>query len=116
MSSESLKKDDLSKFEENIIGDLVKKQRKRKKLTQEKVAEAIGISDKHYSKIEMGKYVPSLQTFFKLIDVLELKTDDFSTDKINQREREKDIAEQLKHASEEQLELCSKLISVVLNK
>lgn len=101
---------------ESKLGDLIKKQRKRKKYTQEKVAEAIGISDKHYSKIEIGKYVPSLQTFFKLLEVLELNLDDFSVSAAIQRTKEKDIAELLKRANDSDLELCFNLIKVVLNK
>ncbi|MCM1265655.1 MAG: helix-turn-helix transcriptional regulator [Candidatus Gastranaerophilales bacterium] len=41
-------------------------------MTQSKVAEAIQVSSQHYSRIERGEYIPSLQTFLKLIDVLDL--------------------------------------------
>lgn len=116
MSNVTPSKYNIEQLENKKLGELIKRQRKRKKYTQEKIAEIIGISDKHYSKIEIGKYIPSLQTFFKLLDVLELELGDFSAEKMTQRAKEKDIVEQLKNASDDQLELCSKLINVILNK
>ena len=54
------------------IGSLLRMSRKEKKMTQSEVAEAIGVSAQHYSRIERGEYTPGLQTFLKLTDVLEL--------------------------------------------
>ena len=54
------------------IGSLLRMSRKEKKMTQSEVAEAIGVSAQHYSRIERGEYRPGLQTFLKLTDVLEL--------------------------------------------
>lgn len=116
MAAKNLKKIDIRNLDKKQIGSLIQSQRKRKKYTQEQVAEAICISEKHYSTIESGKYLPSLQTFFNLLDVLELNLDDFSKSKVTQRPEEKDIAELVKGASDIDLELCLNLVKVVLNK
>lgn len=54
------------------IGSLIRMSRKEKGMTQTEIAEAIGVSSQHYSRIERGEYTPGLQTFLKLIDVLDL--------------------------------------------
>ena len=54
------------------LGSLVRSKRKERKLTQADVAEMIGVSTQHYSRIERGEYIPSLQTFLKLANVLDL--------------------------------------------
>ena len=54
------------------IGSMIRMSRKEKKMTQSEVAEAIGVSAQHYSRIERGEYTPGLQTFLKLIEILDL--------------------------------------------
>ena len=41
------------------------------------MAEKIGLSEKHISKIETGKYYPALDTFIKILDTLNLTLADF---------------------------------------
>ena len=50
-------------------------ERKRKKLTQEAMAKAIGISRVAYLNIEAGKAVPSLQTLIELAKLLNCSLD-----------------------------------------
>lgn len=61
---------DDSKIDIKNLGSLLKFKRKELNLTQADVAKRIGVSEQHYSRIERGKYTPSLQTFFKLVKVL----------------------------------------------
>ena len=49
-------------------------------LSQAQVAEMIGITMQHYSRIERGEYVPSLQTFFSLVDCLNIDVSQLKTD------------------------------------
>ena len=58
------------------LGSLIKSKRKELGLTQAEVAESISVSSQHYSRIERGEYTPSLQTFFKLAEVLKLDISD----------------------------------------
>lgn len=98
----------------NGIGAVIREQRKRLGYTQEYVAEKIGISEKHYSRIESDRYYPSLPNFFKLIKILELSLDDFSAGSKKKRKLEKDVLYLLEHASDEELDKCLSIIKLIL--
>ncbi|MBO6273234.1 helix-turn-helix transcriptional regulator [bacterium] len=59
---------------ENIgnLGSLVRSKRRTIGYTQAEVAQRVGVSTQHYSRIERGEYIPSLQTFIKISQVLEI--------------------------------------------
>ena len=59
------------------LGRQIQKIRKRQKLTQEKLAELIGIEVPSLSNIETGKYAPSIETLQKLSEVLNVKPWEF---------------------------------------
>ena len=46
-------------------------------MTQEELAEKIGISAKQLSRIEMATYIPSLPTFLKIVNELNLDLKEF---------------------------------------
>ena len=50
--------------------------RKKKKFTQEKMAEMLGISRTTYTGYELGKFAPSLSTALKIKKILNCKEDD----------------------------------------
>ena len=52
------------------IGKKIKQIRKSKNLTQERLAELIGLEVPSLSNIETGKFAPSVDTLQKLCDVL----------------------------------------------
>ena len=54
------------------IGSLIKAKRKEMGYTQEELADKVGISAQHCSRIERGEYIPSLQTFLVIVEVLNL--------------------------------------------
>ncbi len=58
------------------IGQEIKKARKNKNLTQERVAEMIGVSATYIGFIEQGQRVPSIKTADKLARVLKIKLSD----------------------------------------
>ncbi len=47
--------------------------RKKKGMTQEKLAEKSSINEKYFGQIERGKSIPSLTKFFNICDALKLK-------------------------------------------
>lgn len=63
--------------DKKFIGNVIKTFRKKSKIKQSELAEKIGISEKHLSKIETGKNYPSLDNFLKMADILKFKLDDF---------------------------------------
>lgn len=54
------------------LGSLLKSLRVEKGLKQSDVAERVGVSTQHYSRIERGEYTPSLQTFFSLVEMFDI--------------------------------------------
>ena len=52
------------------IGSFLKKLRKEKGITQEELAEKIGIGTSNISYIENGKFAPSIENFAKIAEVL----------------------------------------------
>ena len=59
------------------IANIIQNERRKAGLKQAELAEKIGISEKHLSKIETGKNYPALDTFLKIIDTLNLTLRDF---------------------------------------
>lgn len=66
--------------DKEYIANIIQKARKQKGLKQSELAEKIGISEKHLSKIETGKNYPALDNFLKIIEVLGLSLKDFGVD------------------------------------
>ena len=58
----------------------IKQARKKVKLTQEELAEKIGISAKQFSRIEVATYIPSLPTFLKIVKELKIDLKEFGID------------------------------------
>ena len=63
--------------DKEFIGKTIQNIRKRANIKQNELAEKIGISEKHLSKIETGKNLPSLDNFLKMAEVLKFSLDDF---------------------------------------
>lgn len=62
----SMKKVDIDK----VIGEIFKEYRLKNKLTQEKIAEKLGISVKYISRIENGTGGVKVETLVKYINIL----------------------------------------------
>lgn len=60
-----------------LVGKKIQQIRKHKVITQEKLAEMIGIEVPSLSNLETGKYSPSTETLQKLADVLGVKAWEF---------------------------------------
>jgi putative transcriptional regulator len=67
-------------FAQNKKGDgmrnTLKVQRAKKNITQQKLAELIGVSRQTINAMELGKYVPSTVLALKLAQVFEEKVED----------------------------------------
>ncbi len=86
------------------IAAILKQARKKKGLKQSQLAEKIGISEKHLSKIETGKNYPALDNFLKMLEVLELSFKDFGIEDIGDVSFEKQkLYKIINSSSKEQL-------------
>lgn len=57
------------------IGENIRKYRKARKLTQEKLAERTELSVNYIGSIERGEKLPSLETFIKIVNQIGVTTD-----------------------------------------
>ncbi len=62
------------------IGKRIQKYRTQHNLTQEQVAERIGISQKHLSRIEKGYHNPRFDMIIKIAEALNIPTDALARD------------------------------------
>lgn len=58
------------------IGRNIKKAREKANLTQEEVAEKVGIHASYFSRIERGVVNPSIEVLEKIVKVLRIKSSD----------------------------------------
>ena len=63
--------------DKEYIAKKLKDYRLQRGLTQAQLAEKIDISTKQISRIETADFYPSLNTFFKIVDVLNINPKDF---------------------------------------
>lgn len=55
-----------------VIGMAARRARKARGLTQERVAEELDVSIEFYSRVERGVALPSLKTFVRMTEVLQV--------------------------------------------
>lgn len=60
-----------------LFGELIKKVRLDKRLTQEEVAERINCHPQYYKNLENGKGMPSIQVFCKIMRILNISADSY---------------------------------------
>lgn len=65
---------DDSRFNQET-GARIREARKARKITQQEMAERAGLSLPHYSEIERGNVGMKLETFRKIIEVLQISSD-----------------------------------------
>lgn len=66
-----------------ILGEKIKRLRKKRNYTQEELAEMIEISPRNLSRIEVGESFLKAETFSKLLNALEVSTEElFANDHI----------------------------------
>ena len=55
------------------VGQIIQRKREQKKLSQEVVSGLAGIGRTHLSAIERGERKPTLETFFKIAEALNIR-------------------------------------------
>ena len=65
-----------------FLGKAIREQRLLKKMPSSELAERVGISRTHLSQIEGGHKAPRMETFIKIVNVLEVPADVFIRDQV----------------------------------
>ena len=94
------------------LGARIKEFRERNKMTQDTLAELVGIDPKHLSRIENGKNYPSLETLEKLVSNLNVSFEDiFEFEHLVQRtELLQNISERIQYLNDEKLKFIIKIL------
>ena len=66
------------KFNLKLMGFRVSTQRRQLKITQEELAEKVGVSVKHISAIETGRSKPNIQLLYDIASTLNVTIDYFT--------------------------------------
>lgn len=64
------------RMEEKLLSNTLKVQRAKKDLTQEQLAQKVGVTRKTINTVENGKYVPSTYLALKLARVLDVPVEE----------------------------------------
>ena len=63
--------------DKEFIGKKIKQLRMKAKLSQAELSEKIGMTEKNLSNIERGLQIPALNSFLRLLDVLNVPLSEF---------------------------------------
>lgn len=101
--------------DKNFIAKKIKLARKNAGLTQAELAEKIGMSAKQLSRIEIGSFVPSLFTFLKIIQELNIDISEFGIliNKTSNETRD-NLIKVINSANDKELKLYSEMIDVLI--
>lgn len=94
------------------IGKRIRKAREAEKLTQEQLAEKVGVGSTHISHIETGNTIPSLKLVLSIINTLGVSADEILCENLVQARHvyEGEIAEAMKDCSEQEIRLIHALV------
>lgn len=102
--------------EKKLIGERIQEIRKKRKLSQEQVAERADISPNYLSRIECGKENPTLDMLIKLARALGIEMweiFDFGHE-VGLKEMKDTMNKLLKESEEEKLRLAIKILRAVV--
>lgn len=102
-------------IDKKLIAKVIQNARRDAGYTQSGLAEKIGISEKHLSKIETGKSIPALETFLNILDTLNLTLGDFGLNNTSDNYPNKILLQKIINtSSQKQLDACAEVITALL--
>ena len=103
-------------MDSKTLGNRIREARIKKQHTQQKLAEMAGISQIYLGEIERGTKMPSLRSFIKIIEALDLSADYVLRDELSSGERYiyDEIAEKLKNLSPQQRKAASEILDAYI--
>ena len=103
-------------MDSKTLGNRIREARIKKQHTQQKLAEMAGISQMYLGEIERGAKMPSLRSFIKIIEALDLSADYVLRDELSSGERYiyDEITEKLKNLSPQQRKAASEILDAYI--
>jgi len=99
-------------IDKKMVGGRIKRRRKVAGITQEELAEQIGLSKNHLSNIERGRYLPTIETLLMICDALGQSPDYYLIGKISPETDR--ISQMVKRLSEDSQWILYRLIETYL--
>jgi len=102
---------------EQLLGKRIRKLRKARKLTIERLAERTGVNDKYLGSVERGEQNPSFKVLTKVAKALAVELPDlfrFEHTEENEKALHRKIGVLLKKSNPEQLRIFFKIIKSVV--
>ena len=100
-------------LDKEYIGKKLKEYRKKAKMTQETVSNRIDIDEKHYGKLERGLFTPSLESFFKLINVLNIPLEEFDVVEKQENNLKNSLIKEINLANDNEIEAFFEILKAV---
>ena len=100
-------------LDKEYIGKKLKEYRKKAKMTQETVSNRIDIDEKHYGKLERGLFTPSLESFFKLINVLNIPLEEFDVVEKQGNGTKSSLIKEINLANDNEIEVFFEILKAV---
>lgn len=97
------------------FGQQIRTLRKNKKLTQEALAELIGLDTQHLCKIENGSHFPTLKNLIKLANIFNLNVQDLFSFENNKDNMTEKIELELKQFTSEDRIFIDKFFEIFTN-
>lgn len=98
--------------DKKFVGSKLKQARINRCFSQGQLAEKINLSEKHISNIERGQNFPSLDTFFRMCEVLNLTLEDFGMNiKKEQNIERKILLDKIFSAKDTELKIYSEILN-----
>lgn len=103
---------------EKKIGRRIQLFRKKKKLTQEQLAEMINVSPNHLSAIERGVYGVKLDTLIRIMNILDCTADDIFADVLScgYKIKASRLSDELKQLSAKDQSVILSLVDIMIKK
>lgn len=76
----------MSALDYKALGQRIRKARRARNMTQERLAEVCALSTAHIGHIERGTRVPSLETVFRISEELSVSIDELVFDSVSDKE------------------------------
>lgn len=100
-------------LDKEYIGKKLKEYRKKAKMTQETVSNRIDIDEKHYGKLERGLFTPSLESFFKLINVLNIPLEEFDVVEKQDNDLKNSLIKEINLTNDNEIEVFFEILKAV---
>ena len=98
------------------IAKKIREARIQNGLTQAELAEKVDISPKQISRIEIGDFYPSLSTFLKMVDILDINLNDFSIRKTQHENKLRErLIDRIYAANDEELSFFDRILTFALD-